>query len=578
MARTVRSSTTIEPSLGLRPARSLPGPRWLSTWLLPCLLVAGAYWLGARAGLSLALVKNQVTPLWPPTGIALAALWWTRGRAWPGVLAGAFLVNAPLGPTLGAAGVIAVGNTLAPLVAYRLLLRLGFRADMGRFRDAMMLVAGASMTAMTVSATVGAASLVLWGPVPPGSFFTIWWVWWTGDAMGVLVVAPLLLMLSQPRLWKSQVRGRAVEAALVVITAAGLTIAVFGNLPGQPLFAVFPVLVWAALRFQLAGAAPVACIVTVIATSFAAAATGPFAGVGVLDRMARLQVFNACVAITCYLLAALTAERVAARAALVAAGVELEGRVADRTAELSARTAELSSMVDRLERSEHRAEQAQALAHIGSWDWDIAANQVTWSDELFRLFGMQPRPGAMTYPDYLDVLHPEDRDRVHAAVEAAYGSGEALMVEHRVVHPDGAVHWILGRGHVLRDGQGTPVRMVGTAQDMDERRAAEQVAAKLREVAGRRQQALELNDQVAQGLSVASFALTLGQVEVARTAVAGTLDTVQGMVSALWGEHAEGSQPSAGDLRREVPAQVSPARERLTSTAPTTAVGPDDQR
>ncbi len=547
-------------SLGAHVRRAASGPGWWSRWLLPCLLVAGAYWLGARAGLSLALVKDQVTPLWPPTGIALAGLWWTRGRAWPGVLVGAFAVNAPLGPTLLAASVIAVGNTAAPLVAYRVLVVLNFRAEMGRFRDAVVLVGGAAMAAMTVSATVGASTLVLLGPAD--SFVTVWWVWWTGDAMGVLVVAPLLLLVSQPALWKGQRSGFVLEALVALVVAAGLTVAVFGLIPGQPLFALFPVLVWAALRFQLAGAALVACIVIVIATTFAARASGPFAGLGVLDAMARLQVFNACVAITSYLLAALTAERVAAREALVAASVELEGRVA-------ARTADLSSMVDRLERSEYRAEQAQALAHIGSWDWDIAADQVLWSEELFRLFGMEPHPGPVAYPDFLGVLHPEDRDRVHAAVEGAYGSGEPFVVEHRVLHTDGSVHWILGRGHVLRDGHGAPVRMVGTAQDMDERRAAEGVAAQLRQVADRRRQALELNDQVAQGLSVASYALTLGQTDVASGAVASTLTTVQQMVATLWGEHAEGSQPQAGDLRRAVPAQVSPTGDQLADPAAT---------
>ncbi len=540
--------------------RALQGPtwrrvselsaRWFRTWLLPCLAVAAAYWVGARLGLSLALVKNQVTPLWPPTGIALAALWWSRGQVWPGVLLGAFVVNAPLGPTLFAASVIAVGNTAAPVAAYQLLLRLDFRADMGRFRDAVVLVGGAAMAAMAVSASIGTASLVAWGPVELSSYLTVWWVWWTGDALGVLVVAPLLLVLRQPAVWKAQLQGRVLEALTVFTGSAALTVAVFDYLPGAPLFAVFPILVLAALRLQVSGAAPVACIVTVVATAYAAEASGPFAGISVLGRMERLQVFNACVAITGYLLAALTAERVAGRAALEAAGVDLEGRVA-------ARTAELSGLVDRLERSEHRAEQAQQLAHIGFWEWDIAADEVTWSDELFRVFGLPPRDGPMAFEDFLDVLHPEDRGAVQSAIEAACRAGESFSVEHRVVHPDGSVHWIGGRGHVRSDEHGVPLRMVGTAQDTDERRTAEAAAMQLREVADRRRQALELNDQVAQGLSVASFALSLGELETARTAVTGTLDTVQNMVSQLWGEHAEGSAPEAGDLRRGRAAKVS---------------------
>ncbi len=520
--------------------------RWGRRWLF----VAVAYWASAQVGLSLALVGDQVTPLWPPTGIAVAALWCSKGRAWPGVLVGAFVVNAPLAPNLGTAVLIALGNTLAPYAAYRLLLRLDYRADLKRFRDALVLVLVAAMAAMTISATVGVGALTLAGPASTEGFSTAWWVWWTGDAMGVLVVAPLLLMLRTQGELRGLVRGRAVEVGLFTCAAGGLTVLVFGVVPVLSIFAVFPLLVWAAVRLQLAGAAPVAFVITVVGTASVARGDGPFEGLPVLDRMAGLQLFNASVAITAYLLAALTAERVVARVALVAAKQELESRV-------SARTAELSAAVARLERSEKRADEAQELAHIGSWEWDIGADEIAWSAELFRIFGREPSDQPMSYQDYLAVLHPDDREEADDVVQAAYAAREPFVVEHRVVHLDGSVHYVTGRGRVITDADGTPVRMVGTAQDVDDRRAAEELAAKLREASARRRQALELNDEVAQGLSVASMALSLGKIDDVRIAVSSTLGTVQGMITELWGEDAEGAELAAGDLRRERAADVS---------------------
>jgi integral membrane sensor domain MASE1 len=94
---------------------------------LQILVVAAAYYLAAVVGLQLGLVRGQVTPLWPPTGIALVGLLLLGPRVWPGITLGALLLNAPLGPSLPAAALIAAGNTLAPLCGYLLLRRVKFR-------------------------------------------------------------------------------------------------------------------------------------------------------------------------------------------------------------------------------------------------------------------------------------------------------------------------------------------------------------------------------------------------------------------------------------------------------------------
>src|SRR2546428_13578684 len=170
--------------------------------LLQLAVVALAYWLAAMVSLRLALVHGQVTPIWPPTGIALVAILVFGRRVWPSIFLGALAVNLPIGPSPLGATLIAAGNTLAPLTAAAFLQRIGFRIELDRLRDAAAIIVLGALVAMTISATVGTSVLVLSATVPTESFLPTWAVWWTGDAMGVLLVAPLLLSLLPPPRWR----------------------------------------------------------------------------------------------------------------------------------------------------------------------------------------------------------------------------------------------------------------------------------------------------------------------------------------------------------------------------------------
>ncbi len=170
------------------------GVSMIST-LLQLAVVALAYWLAALVSLKLALVHGQVTPIWPPTGIALVAILVFGRRVWPSIFLAALAVNLPIGPSPLGAAFIAAGNTIAPLTAAAFLTRAGFRTGLDRLRDAANIIVLGALVAMTVSATVGTSVLVLSGAVPTDSFLSTWAVWWTGDAMGVLLVAPFLLSL-----------------------------------------------------------------------------------------------------------------------------------------------------------------------------------------------------------------------------------------------------------------------------------------------------------------------------------------------------------------------------------------------
>lgn len=300
------------------------------TWPLQVVGVAAAYWLAGMAGLELALVRGQVSPLWPASGVALFCLVRWGWRVVPGIVVGAVLVNLSFGPSPLAVLVIVIGNAAGPVAAWLLLRRAGFRPEINRTTDAVALVALGGLAGMTVSATLGSVAMVGFGGVPVADFWPTWTVWWAGDAMGVLIVAPVLFALWQRRPGWPGSPARRTEAAVVLTCTVAIT--VLGT--ASPVNVLFPTvipLVWAAVRFQLIGAAPCALIISVISSLAAAENSGPFAGYEVVRTMIMLQVFNGTIALIALLLAAAISERDQALAAVE----ETCGVLADAVTKLS---------------------------------------------------------------------------------------------------------------------------------------------------------------------------------------------------------------------------------------------------
>lgn len=293
--------------LALRCSASVPSGHHTDR-ILRLAAVAAAYYAAGRCGLLLEVVRGQVTPLWPPTGIAVAALLLWGLRMWPAIALGAVLINWPFGPSFWALVGISAGNTLAPVCAVLLLRQVRFSPTLMALRDTLSLVFLGALTGMLVSATVGTAVLAAAGALRPGRVWATWSVWWTGDAMGVLLVTPLLLVLfgaSWPR--RIPVARWAEAAALAAATAAATLLATRTSLNLS--FLVFPFLIWAAYRFQIVGGVACALLVSVLAVPGAAAGTGPFAGHDVATRMLVLQALNGSAALTSLVLATVVAER-----------------------------------------------------------------------------------------------------------------------------------------------------------------------------------------------------------------------------------------------------------------------------
>ena len=123
----------------------------------------------------------------------------------------------------------------------------------------------------------------------------------------------------------------------------------------------------------------------------------------------------------------------------------------------------------RLRESEAKLAEAQRIAHIGHWDWDIVKDNIVWSDEIYRIFGLAPQEFEATYEAFLNSVHENDRELVRESVDKAIHENQKYSTDHRIVHPDGTIRFIHEDGEVTFDEEGQAIRMMGTVQDITER-------------------------------------------------------------------------------------------------------------
>jgi len=195
---------------------------------------------------------------------------------------------------------------------------------------------------------------------------------------------------------------------------------------------------------------------------------------------------------------------------------------------------------------QEQLEEAQALARLGSWSWDIPSGTLNWSDELYRRFGREPKEFSPTHEGFLELLYPEDRAPIEAAIEGALSAQRPYDCEMRIVRPDGSLRVLHTRGRVIFDQGGKPLRMTGAAQDITEikqaqaalQQANEQLhllSRRLFEVQEdeRRHLARELHDQIGQALTAAKINLQSARRLEERNAIMRRLDDGLAIVEGL---------------------------------------------
>lgn len=442
-------------------------------------ILALVYYVTGRLGLSLASVHPSATAIWAPAGIALAALMLWGYRVWPGIFLGAFLANVTTTPVFFTSLGIATGNTLSGVFGAWLVNRLANgRQTFDRVRHVFLFSFLAGMVSTTVSATFGVISLCMGGQADWSGFNAIWFTWWLGDAAGNLIVAPLLILWGvDPRAhWSA---ARLLEGMLILLVVLLVGLAVFSrvfpfNLHNYPvLFLFLPILMWTAFRFGQRETATVNFMLAGIAIWGTTHGVGPFVRQSPNESLIFLQAFMGLLLVTQLGLAAVIGERKLAEQELRESRDELDQRVHKRTIELATANQALQA-------SQKLLAEAQQISHIGSWEWDVASNRMSWSDELYRVHGLKPQEHLITYEMFLQYVHPDDRQLVREILEKARHDHQPFGFNHRIFRPDGAERLLGVRGEVIVDGGGQAIRLVGTGQDVTEQRKAEEELAERR--------------------------------------------------------------------------------------------------
>jgi PAS domain S-box-containing protein len=481
-------------------------PRSRTYDILAVLAVTAAYVAAGKAGLSFASLNPSASAVWPPTGIALAALLVLGTRVWPGVLLGAFLVNiTTAGTPLTSLG-IAIGNTLEGVLGCYLVRRFaGGRQVFDQPTSIFQFTALAGAVATAVSATIGVTMLSFGGLARWSDLGPIWLTWWLGDAAGALVVTPLITLWALDRRapWRPR---RWAELGLLFLTVAAAGLFVFSDWSlfhqsHYPLeYLCIPPLLWSAFRFGQRECASAMVVLTAIAIRGTLEGHGPFAGRAPNESLLLLQGFMAVLSVTTLATAAAVVGRRRVEHSVRQLNEDLERRVAERTDQLWQSNEQLRHQIlmraearSSLERSEARLREAQRAARLGSWEWDVPRDSMWWSEELYSIYGIHPASFSSNYESYLDRIHPEDRANAREVVSAALREKRPFALEHRIVRPDGTVRVVLGQGDVLLDHHGRPARIVGTTQDITEHKVAENERVTLTREQAAREEAEKAN-------------------------------------------------------------------------------------
>jgi len=357
--------------------------------VLQLAFVFALYFGAGKLGLAVPFTSSNVSPIWPAAGVAVAAVLIWGIQIAPAIAFAAFLVNFLTPVPTFASIAIGLGNASSAVIAGYLLKHFAdFETSLPRLKDVLRLVVVAAVLATAVAASVGVTALTLVDAKAWTGYGSAWRIWWLGDAMGVLVVAPLLLtgrdLLHIRRGW------RVLEACLLSIAILVTSAAIFSpwtTVRDDVLaFVVFPFIIWAALRFRVAGAA----VAVLLSASFAVWGTahgfGPFVNHTPLHNAMLLQVFVAMTALTGLILAAVINEREHIGEAFESekqllsesesAKEKLEELVKERTQELEQNTAQLAYQARLLD-----------LANDAIFIRNAADKISYWNEGAERLYG-----------------------------------------------------------------------------------------------------------------------------------------------------------------------------------------------
>jgi PAS domain S-box-containing protein len=452
------------------------------------------YFALALVGLKLASINPSVSPIWPSTGLAFAAILLRGIRVWPAILIAAFAANLTAAGSVGTSLAIGGGNAVEGLIGAYLITRFSdgkqtFDSPGGVARFALL-----SFLPTAMGATIGVISLMGGGLVDRSVLGLIWLTWWLGDLAGALLVTPVIVLWAAADIRRMSHR-KLFESIVILCVACAIGLIAF-----SPVFdtaerrvplgflAVLPLL-WSALRRGPRDTATSTLVLAGFAVWGTLAGSGPFDRDTLNESFLLLLTFMIGVTVPSLALSADAAMRRRTEDELRAVHDDLNRRVAARTADLTGANFALQDEIERRKRVESVLDQqtrhlveAQRLANLGSWVRNLETGDIVWSDQLYEIFGVQlGEELAGTFEGYLERIHPEDREQVRSQVQDAIRAGRGFHGERRIVRPNGQIRYVQTCVELTKNDAGKVVGMHGICFDVTERKQAELALERTRE-------------------------------------------------------------------------------------------------
>ena len=423
--------------------------------------IAGSTFLLALASLTFTLGLNYVAAVWPANAVVVAALLRSERRRWPArVLAGFVgmaLARAQWSSTAWETVRLPLCNVVDILLcAGGLRVMLGATIDLTRGRHLIAFTLLGGVIGPMVSAALAAAALSLTGQ---GRYLADFTAWYAAKALGVLVLTPALLAIGEGSL-RSLARSARLWRGLALFGLLGAVLAgVFVQTRFPFLFLVMPVLMLITFQLELTGGALALLLTAGTAIGLTVAGRGPAALVrsDLADRLVVLQIFLLVETLS-----------VLAAAAVLAHQHRLTQSLRDSLAETEAARA-------RAVEGRKWAQMAEEIAGVGHWRMDEKTGEVIWSDEIFRIYGLDPAGGVPGPAQLIGLYHPDDRKLFVDNLVAARLHGRPFASEGRIRRPNGEIRYVIAHGAAER-GSDERIRAVfGAFMDVTEAKRAEDV-------------------------------------------------------------------------------------------------------
>lgn len=408
------------------------------------LLLALVYFAVGKLGLYFPTPHSHITLFWLPTGIAAAALF-RRDSPYilAGIFLGAFALDLSLDTGVPLSILSAAGKTLSPIIIVWLLKRWDFDPSFTRQYDLRILIAAALLGTM-LPAIIGVGTLLLGNQLQPENLPLASLNWWLGDVVGILLAGPLILSVSQSSI--SEFLRRPVElvlSSLMLGTIAGLVFFVNYDDRALPLaFLPMPLVLWAALRTGVTGTSLAVLTLSLLTAAGTAMGRGVFGTMPDVAGMYVAWLYMFTIVLSGLMVITMLGERKKTEATLLHAN-------------------ELLSL-------------AQRKAKAGIWDWDLSSNKLTWTNEMFFLFGLDPKTSEASFDTWRSLIHPDDRKSAEDTISEAIRNGIPLFNDYRVILPSGEMKWINAIGKTSRNHCNIATRMTGMCIDVSAHKQAEE--------------------------------------------------------------------------------------------------------